>query len=94
MRYRALFRFSYYERIIMLYLTGQLLFFLLVTAFLGFIVGWLLRGAMLPVSMFEDGEYVTYQVQEGGPEHARYQFVSQQKQTSSVFTEVEQPAES
>ena len=41
----------------MIYLTGQLLFFLLVTAFLGFIVGWLLRGAMLPLSMFEGGDY-------------------------------------
>lgn len=88
------FRFSYYERILMLYLTGQLFFFLLVTAFLGFIVGWLLRGAMLPLSMFEDGEYVTYQVPEGGPEHARFQFVSPQKQATSVFTEAEQPAES
>ncbi len=78
----------------MIYLTGQLLFFLLVTAFLGFIVGWLLRGAMLPLSMFEDGEYITYQVPEGGVEHATYQFVSPTKQSAGVFTEADQPSES
>lgn len=78
----------------MIYLTGQLLFFLLVTAFLGFIVGWLLRGAMLPLSMFEDGEYITYQVPEVGGEHVPYQFVNPQKQSAGVFTEAEQPAES
>ena len=31
----------------MIYLTGQLLAFLIVTASVGFILGWLLRGAML-----------------------------------------------
>lgn len=42
----------------MIYLTGQLLLFLLITAFLGFIIGWLLRGAMLPSSMFEGKEFI------------------------------------
>lgn len=40
----------------MIYLTGQLLFFLLVSAFVGFVIGWLLRGAMLPLSMFNDSD--------------------------------------
>ena len=30
----------------MIYLTGQLLLFLLVSAFLGFLIGWLSRGAL------------------------------------------------
>lgn len=34
----------------MIYLTGQLLAFLIVTASVGFILGWLLRGAILPIS--------------------------------------------
>lgn len=34
----------------MIYLTGQLLAFLIVTASVGFILGWLLRGAMLSTS--------------------------------------------
>ena len=42
----------------MIYLTGQLLLFLLVTAFLGFVIGWLLRGAMLPVSMLKENEFI------------------------------------
>jgi|GEM_PF-4868106 len=32
----------------MIYLTGQLLAFLIVTASVGFVLGWLLRGAILP----------------------------------------------
>ena len=35
----------------MIYLTGQLLAFLIVTASVGFVLGWVLRGAMLPVSV-------------------------------------------
>ncbi len=31
----------------MIYLTGQLLLFLLVSAFLGFLVGWFSRGALV-----------------------------------------------
>ncbi len=78
----------------MIYLTGQLIFFLAVTAFLGFIVGWLLRGAMLPLSMFEHGEYTTYTIPEQAPEHATYEFVRTPRQPKRVFSEVEQPAES
>jgi hypothetical protein len=43
----------------MIYLTGQLLFFLLISAFLGFLIGWLLRGAMLPLSVF-NGKDIIY----------------------------------
>ena len=52
----------------MIYLTGQLLVFLLVTAFTGFIIGWLLRGAMLPVSMLNSGD-ILYQT-ESHSDHA------------------------
>lgn len=75
----------------MIYLTGQLLFFLLVTAFLGFIVGWLLRGAMLPLSMFEGNEY-TYHTAETQAEKTNYQFVNQ-RSSAGTFVEAE-PAES
>ena len=75
---------------IMIYLTGQLLFFLLVTAFLGFLVGWLLRGAMLPLSMFEESEY-TYHTAEPQAEKTSYQFVNQR--STSSFVEAE-PSES
>lgn len=40
----------------MIYLTGQLLFFLLVTAIFGFVLGWTLRGAMLPTSVLNGRE--------------------------------------
>lgn len=34
----------------MIYLTGQLLAFLIVTASVGFVLGWILRGAVLHTS--------------------------------------------
>ena len=40
----------------MIYLTGQLIIFLLVTAFVGFVMGWLLRGAMLPLSTLNSAD--------------------------------------
>ncbi len=70
----------------MIYLTGQLLFFLLVTAFLGFIIGWLLRGAMLPVSMFEGNEY-TYHASDVNGEKSKYQFINQRRGNSMVEPE-------
>ena len=42
----------------MIYLTGQLLVFLLVTAMTGFIIGWLMRGAMIPVSMLNNQDVI------------------------------------
>ena len=54
----------------MIYLTGQLLFFLLITAFLGFVIGWLLRGAMLPASMFKDKEFIYHT--DRSEEHTSY----------------------
>ena len=66
----------------MIYLTGQLLFFLLITAFVGFLIGWLLRGAMLPASMFEKNEY-TYN-SSVSREKSRYQFVNQGRHNSVV----------
>ncbi len=71
----------------MIYLTGQLLFFLLVTAFLGFIVGWLLRGAMLPLSMFEGDEY-KYHPADIPVDKSSYQLFKQPNAGS--FTEPEQ----
>ena len=59
----------------MIYLTGQLLFFLLVTAFLGFIVGWLLRGAMLPISMLESNE-IRYISSDSRSESSNYQLIN------------------
>lgn len=40
----------------MIYLTGQLIVFLIVTASVGFMLGWLLRGSMLPVSAIKNAE--------------------------------------
>ena len=47
----------------MIYLTGQLLLFLLVTGFVGFVMGWLLRGAMLSFSTL-DSSKVLYRAAE------------------------------
>lgn len=70
----------------MIYLTGQLLFFLLVTAFLGFVMGWLLRGAMLPLSMFQDGGEKFYNKNEHPTDKTPYQFA---KQGQGSFAEPE-----
>lgn len=65
----------------MIYLTGQLLIFLLVTVFLGFLIGWLLRGAMLPVSMVDNKEFV-YHVASPHADDKTYQYVKQANQGS------------
>ncbi len=70
----------------MIYLTGQLLFFLLVTAFLGFIIGWLLRGAMLPVSMLKSKEFI-YHSADSGAKNATYQYAKQRN--AAPFAEPE-----
>ena len=37
----------------MIYLTGQLLLFLLVSAFLGFLIGWFTRGALVDAARIQ-----------------------------------------
>ena len=40
----------------MIYLTGQLLAFLIVTASIGFVLGWILRGAILHTAEINHAE--------------------------------------